>query len=160
MSLKPTVSAERSFSFRRGPFVDQWYDLNNPVQTESPMTVRFTSLREDFPPSMEAVKIQNVLLYFVRSASRPMEVPVAHLRYTARDQAGTVGGGATTVDGAISTRRGNAGSWAAMIGKSTAGDYELALPDTEEMRGQFRDGKIEDNMLVIGYSGRTVPWPD
>ena len=47
-----------------------------------------------------------------------------------------------------------------MIGKSPAGDWELALPDTEEMRGQFRDGKIEDIMLVIGYSGRTPPWPD
>jgi endonuclease G len=52
------------------------------------------------------------------------------------------------------------GSWAAMIGKSPAGDYELALLGTEEMRGQFRDGKIEDIMLVIGYSGRTVPWAD
>ena len=67
------------------------------------MTVRFATLREDFPPNLESIKIQNVLLYFVRSGTTPLEVSVAHLRYTARDQAGTVGGGATTVDGAISS---------------------------------------------------------
>jgi hypothetical protein len=162
-SLKPTLSAERSFSFFRGQFADQWYDLHNSGQTSTPMTVRFTTLREDFPPNVEALKIQHVLLFFVRSNGTPFEMPVSHLRYTAQGQAGTVGGSATSIDGIISTRRGNAGSWTAMIGKSPAGEWELALPDTEEIRDRFGDEgsneNIEDILFVITYSGRTPEWP-
>jgi hypothetical protein len=74
-----------------------------------------------FPPNLEALKIQQVLLYFVRADAGSFEVPVSHLRYTAQEEPGTVGGSATSIDGIISTRRGNAGSWTAIIGKSPAG---------------------------------------
>jgi Tc toxin complex TcA C-terminal TcB-binding domain len=42
-SLRSTVNADRPFSFR-SQFADQWYDLHNPEQTSTPMTVRFTTL--------------------------------------------------------------------------------------------------------------------
>ena len=157
-SLKPTVTADRPFSFRN-QFADQWYDLHNPDQTSTPMTVRFTTRREDFPPNIEALKIQHVLLYFVRSNATSFEVPVSHLRYTAQEEPGTAGGSATSIDGIISTRRGNAGSWTAMIGKSPAGEWELAIPNTEEMKKRFKTEEIEDILLVITYSGRTPEWP-
>lgn len=157
-SLKPTVSAEGPFSFRN-QFADQWYDLHNPEQTKTPMTVVFTTLREDFPPNLEALKIQQVLLYFVRSTGAPVEVVVSHLHFTAQQEAGTVGGSATTIDGIISTRRGNAGSWTAIIGKSPVGKWELALPNTEELRNHFEQEDIEDILFVITYSGRTPDWP-
>jgi hypothetical protein len=157
-SLKPTVSAARPFSLRN-QFADQWYDLHNPEQTSTPMTVRFTTLREDFPPNLEALKIQHVLLYFVRSTAPSVEVLVSHLRYTAQEEPGTVGGSATSIDGIINTRSGNAGSWTAMIGKSPAGEWELALPNTEEMKERFKTEEIEDILLVITYSGRTPEWP-
>jgi hypothetical protein len=68
-----------------------------------------------------------------------------------------------TIDGIISTRRGNAGSWTSMIGKSPIGQWELALPNTEEIRQRFGDGstegEIEDILLVISYSARTPEWP-
>jgi hypothetical protein len=133
--------------------------LHNPEQTSTPMTVRFTTGREDFPPNIQALKIQHVLLYFVRGDATPFEVPVSHFRYTAQAEPGTVGGSATSIDGIISTRRGNAGSWTAMIGKSPAGEWELALPNTEEMNKQFKTEAIEDILLVITYSGRTPEWP-
>ncbi|MBA3755777.1 MAG: hypothetical protein H0X02_05900 [Nitrosomonas sp.] len=127
------------------------------------MTVKFKTFREDFPPNIEALKIQHVLLYFVRANATLVEMPVSHLRYTAKEDPGTVGGSATSVDGIISTRRGNAGSWTAMIGKSPVGEWELALPNTEEIRGRFGDEgsneDIEDILLVITYSGRTSEWP-
>ena len=50
---------------------------------------------------------------------------VTSLRFTEDGGCDRVGGAATTIDGVISTRRGNAGSWAAMIGKSPAGVWEL-----------------------------------
>ena len=67
-SLKPTVSADRPFSLRN-QFADQWYDLHNPEQTSTPMTVRFSHLREDFPPNIEALKIQHVLTSCAPSTS-------------------------------------------------------------------------------------------
>jgi hypothetical protein len=162
-TLKPTVTSDRPFSFRT-QFADQWYDLHNPAQTSGPMTVRFTTLREDFPPNIEALKIQHVVLYFIGANDKSPEVPVNHLRYTAKDEPGTVGGGATSIDGIISTRRGNAGSWAPMIGKSPIGEWELALPDTEEMRKRFgaedSDEGIQDILLVVTYSARTPDWPN
>lgn len=156
--LKPTVSVDRPFSFRN-QFADQWYDLHNPAQTNRPMTVRFTTLREDFPPNLENLKIAQVLMYFTRNTLKPFEVPVSYLRFTAQDEPGMVGGSATSIDGVISTRRGNAGSWTTMIGKSPVGTWELALPDTEEWRNHFYNEEIDDILFVITFSGRTPPWP-
>ncbi len=133
------------------------------LERSTPMTVRFKTLREDFPPNVEAPKIQHVLLYFVRSDAASFEVPVSHLHCTAQEEPGTVGGSATSIDGIISTRRGNAGSWTAMIGKSAIGDWELALPNTEEMRSRLGDENsnetILDILLVVTYSGRTPDSP-
>ncbi|MGZ8915534.1 MAG: hypothetical protein ACXW1Z_20805 [Methylobacter sp.] len=46
-----------------------------------------------------------------------------------------------------------------MIGKFPAGEWELALPNTEEMRNRFKNEELEDILLVITYSGRTPEWP-
>lgn len=39
------------------------------------------------------------------------------------------------------------------------GEWELALPNTEEMRKRFTAGDIEDVLFVITWSGRTHEWP-
>src|SRR5262249_45768954 len=158
-TLRPTLSADRPFSFRN-QFADQWYDLHNPDLSKTPMTVRFNTRREDFPPNVDGVKIQQVVMYFARADGKSFEAPVNHLRYTEQGAAGSVGGAAMSIDGVISTRRGNAGSWTAMLGKSPAGEWELALPNTEEIRNRFKNEEIEDILLVITYSGRTAAWPN
>jgi hypothetical protein len=162
--LDTHISADRPFSFRH-QFADQWYDLHNPEQTATPMTVRFRTVREDFPPNIEALKIQHVVLYFARlndqsrTNGQPFEVPVIALLFTERGSTGSSGGGATAIDGVISTRRGNAGSWTVMIGRSPVGEWELALPNTAEMKSRFQDEEIEDILFVITYSGHTPAWP-
>ena len=157
-TLRPTLSADRPFSFRN-QFADQWYDLHNPDQTSTPMTVRFTTGREDFPPNLEALKIQQAVLYFARTDGQTFEIPVSQFRFREAGNAGFIGGAATSIDGVISTRRGNAGSWTGMLGKAPFGEWELALPNTEELKTQFRNNVIEDLLLVITYSGRTPAWP-
>jgi len=157
-SLKPTISADRPFSFRN-QFADQWYDLNNPDQTKTPMKVKFQTFREDFPPNVETLKIQQVLLYFVRASQKTFELPITILRFTEQGNQGTVGGSATPIDGKISTRSGNAGSWTVMIGKSPVGEWELTLPNTEEVKKHFLDEDIDDILFVITYAGRTPDWP-
>jgi hypothetical protein len=157
-SLKPDLSADRPFSVR-SQFADQWYELHNPDQSATPLVVRFKTTREDFPPNLDALKIQHVVLYFARAPEQSFEVSVSHLHFTEQGSTVELGGGASSIKGVISTRRGNAGSWAAMIGRSPIGEWELALPDNEQTRELFATEMIEDILLVITYSGRTPEWP-
>lgn len=156
--LDPSVSTDIAFIFRQ-QFADPWYDLNNPDQTATPMTVRFETNREDYPPNIADIRIQHVVLHFVRKAGVSFEVPVTYLRFTEQLGTGTVGGSATSIDGTISTRRGNAASWTPMIGKTPVGVWELALPNTDEMRNRFRDEDIEDILFVLTCAGMTPNWP-
>lgn len=152
--LNNKISAERPFSFRN-QFADQWYDLNNPNLTSTSMIVNFDTCEADFPPNIDNLKIQHVVLYFVRADDVEIEVPVTHLRFTENGGTGTVGGGATSIDGVISTRRGNASSWISMIGKSPYGAWELSLPEK-----LFSNEEITDILFVITYSGNTPEWPE
>ena len=157
-TLSPAFSADRPFSFRL-QFADQWYDLHNPDQTSVPMTVRFKTVREDFAPNLDSLKIDQVVLCFARTNGRPSELPVTSLRFIEEGGAGFTGGESTPIEGVISTRRGNAGSWMAMIGKVPMGIWELAQPNTQEIRALFKNKEIEDILFVITYSGRTPEWP-
>jgi len=161
--LNNKIIAERPFSFRNH-FADQWYDLNNPNLTSTPMIVSFDTREADFPPNIDDLKIKHVVLYFVRADGVDIEVPVTHLRFTDNSGTGTVGGGATSIDGVISTRRGNASSWISMIGKSPYGTWELSLNDNladgrapEEL---LKNEEITDILFVVSYSGNTPEWPE
>jgi hypothetical protein len=157
-TLDQRVSGDRPYSFR-DLFPDAWYDLHNSDQTARPMTVRFKTTREDFPPNVESLRIQHVLLYFARAAGGGFEVPVSGLSFTEQGKPGAVGGAATSIDAVISTRRGNAAAWTAMIGRTPVGEWELALPDTTEMKNRFAADDIQDIVFAITFSGRTPPWP-
>jgi hypothetical protein len=122
-------------------------------------------VREDFPPNVEDLKIQHVVLYFARAdEAPPFEVPVTHLQFivttppTTTNPYGTrvtYGGRATTSGCVISTRRGNATSWTTMIGQAPFQDWELALPNTPEIKNHFVNEEIEDLLFVITDTGRT-----
>jgi hypothetical protein len=157
--LDPNLSADRAFSFRN-QFSDQWYDLHNPVQTTTPTVVRFTTERQDFPPNLEDLLLQHLVLYVVRAQGHIFEISNVQLLYTAQDETTPVGGMVgSSSEGIISTRRGNAGSWTGLIGKAPVGAWELTLPNTEEMRNRFKDNEIDDILLVVTYAGRTPAWP-
>jgi hypothetical protein len=157
--LSDRVSAERPLSLR-AQFADQWYALHNPRQTATPLVVTFKTARTDFPPNVEEFRIQQVLLAFVRAEGQSFEVASAQLRFTPQGDTLAVGGAAgSSVDGIISTRRSNAGSWTGLIGKSPVGAWELALPNTEEMKNRFKNAEIDDILLVLTYAGRTPAWP-
>lgn len=153
--LDRSISAERPFSFRH-QFADQWYDLHNPGQTATPMSVRFKTRAQDFPPNVEYLKIEQVALYFAGAGGEEGEI---ELTFAPEGHANIVGGKATPIDGVVSTRRGNAPSWAqeAMIGKRPVGEWKLTLP--QNMRSRLEDEEIEDILLVITYSGETPDWP-
>jgi hypothetical protein len=157
--LGRTTSADRAYCFRTD-FADAWYDLHNPDTTTTPMTVTFRIEESDFPPNCNDVRIAHVALFFARSDRiSSVEVPVSSLALAPDGSSGKVGGGGTTNDGLLSTRRGNAGSWMAMIGQSPVGMWELSLPDTASLRKLFSDDEIDDIVLVVTYAGRLPVWP-
>jgi hypothetical protein len=158
-SLRNKFSADRPYSFRF-QLADAWYDLHNPDQTATPMIVRFQTLAEDFPSNIEDLRIQQVVLYFSRAEGATFEIPVNYLWFTAQGGSVAVGGAATSAEGVISTRRGNAGSWLPMIGKSPVGDWELSLPDSAQCREWFSDERIREMLFVVTYRGRTPDWPE
>lgn len=100
-----------------------------------------------------------MLLAVAASSEATFEVGPVSLTLTGAD--GTAVGGAVnaTVDGVISTRRGNAGAWIPILGRSPAGTWRLTLPDTEEKHSRFRLEQIEDLLLIVAYEGRTPAWP-
>ncbi len=162
-SLNPNLSANRPFSFTN-QFADQWYDLHNPDQIAppaTPMTVQFSTIREDFPPNLDNLKIQQIALYFVQAEGSPIEVDSVQLQlhFTPKSRTVPVGGSAKPIDGIISTRNGNGSSWTSMFGLSPVGEWELALPNDQPTKDLFKNEEIEDMLFVITYSGRTPDWP-
>lgn len=157
--LPRNLKADRPYSFRH-QLADAWFDLNNPEQSATPMTVTFETRREDFPPNLEELKVRQVMLYVARKDGTSFEVAIDHLHFTPQGEAAAVGGGATTVDGAVSTRRSNGVNWLGMTDdKSPVGTWELALPDTVETKDRFTNEEIEDLLLVVSYQGETPAWP-
>jgi hypothetical protein len=157
--LGENLNAEQAFSLR-DQFADQWYDLHNPEQTTTPMTVNFSTRRQDFPPHLDDLRLQHVLLYVVRAQGHMFEIAHAQMLYTPEGETTPVGGeSGSSLEGLISTRRSNAGSWTALIGTSPVGTWELTFPETQEMKNRFKHEEIDDILLVLTYSGRTLAWP-
>jgi len=162
LNARPFFSADRPFSFRND-LADQWYDVHNPEQTTNPMVVSFTTQRDDFPPNITDLKIEQVVLYFALAEDYPFEVPVTYLHFTEQGSTVPLGGPALSVDGIISTRMGSAGSWISMLGTSPIGQWDLAFPDTfpngQQASDVFKNEEIEDILFAITFSGRTPKWP-
>jgi hypothetical protein len=144
--LDTSISAVRPFSFKN-QFADAWYDLHNPDRTETPMTVRFHTRREDFPPNIEINKIDNrkLLLYFARHSGETFELE-GTLTFTPGGEKKSF----QTVDGAISID---------MSTDTVAGEWELTLLNTQQVKERFEKEEIEDILFVITYSGHTPEWP-
>ncbi|MDR4506964.1 MAG: hypothetical protein MRJ65_01790 [Candidatus Brocadiaceae bacterium] len=111
------------------------------------------------PPNIDNLKIDHLLLYFARAENESFEVDVTHLKFTLQGTTVPItGSGSTSVDGVISTRRGNAGDWVRLIGRSPIGEWEIAL--SPAMETIFNSGQIEDILFVITFSARTAAWPE
>jgi hypothetical protein len=157
LNAKRTVSQDRAFSFRH-QFADAWYDLHNPDLTSQPMSVAFETVREDFPPNIDNVRIEHVTLYFSRKSGRNIEFDTVDLRL-AQSGGGLLGGISRTDNGVISTRAGNGASWLGMRDAPPFGEWRLTLSKAEEVKQWFKDGDVSDILLLVTYGGRLPEWP-
>lgn len=157
--LDRNMEGERPFHFRH-EFADQWYDLHNPDPSDASITVRFETRRSDFPPHIEDLRIEHLLLVFARTNDAEFEVPVESLRFTDTNDNTSEAGGTETTEGIISTRRASGAGWkAALRDLPPLGEWELTLPNTEKVRNRFAEEEIEDIMFVITFKGETPEWP-
>src|SRR5205823_10029357 len=116
----------------------------------------FETVARDFPPNVDvgSLAVEDIALHFVRRDGARFEISPVALRFKERGSAVFVGGSAGTLDGTISTAAGSAGSWMTMQARAPIGQWELTLPDNEDIRSRFQAGDIVDVMLVLTYSGR------
>jgi hypothetical protein len=163
--LNDEISSERVISLSDN-CADDWYALHNPEGVEAPLTVNFSLAPKAFPPNLQGLSIQEVLLVVVPAEGADFEIESARLMLTPHGEEDPVGGNSGgSVDGVISSRRtntgqpGNAVEWAPLRGKSPVGAWELTLPNTVTMRDRFKNEEIDDLLLVLTYEGRTPPWP-
>jgi hypothetical protein len=170
--LNRRMSGERSYSIRQH-FVDQWYQLHNPG-SGGEIKITFPVRRADFAPNVENLRLEHLLLYFGRVAGATFEMPQVQLSFTDRhgnvfqddvtafetEGQGTGLDGIGSLDGVISTRRANGVSWLPLVeaGSPPFGDWQLTLPNTEEVRRRLESEQIEDILLVMSYAGETPPW--
>jgi hypothetical protein len=157
-TFDPELRIDRPFSFRQ-QFPDQWYELHNPDRAATPMSIRFKTVRGDFLPNINDLRIQHVVLYLAPVNGQTVEIRGARLQFKRTGDQTTVGGPADSIDGVISTRRANGDNWRPIIDKLPIGEWELALPNDEATKSLFKQDKVQDILLVISYSGRTPDWP-
>jgi hypothetical protein len=156
-SLPRRFRADRAFSFQYD-LPDQWYQLHNPEQSSTPMTVRFETDAEQFPANLGRFSMADITLYFSSQQGTTFEVEMEHLRFQEQGQQGWIGGSALTVEKTVSTRRSNGASWTPLQGRSPFGVWEMALPNSLAVRELFGEGKITDILLVITYTADTPGW--
>ena len=150
------LSADRPYSFR-SQFPDQWYDLHNPATPHGPVSVRFETGEDSFPPNLSGLMMSALAMLFTGKDGPPGELTDVRLTFTPRGGGAALGGPASPVQGVISTRRGNAAAWTHITGHSPAGTWELTFPDSA--RRLFTTGEITDVIFDITYRYQTAAWP-
>jgi receptor-binding and translocation channel-forming TcA subunit of Tc toxin len=163
-TLDRAISAERVFSFRH-MLQDQWFDLNNPDQTASPMKVSFAVTSADYPPNLEDnISIAAVSLYYVAApGASTMGWDTAlrtKLAYLEDGAAAILSGSADPAGGLAGTRLARGSDWVKFVGKLAVGEWTLAVPDMPATRGLFENNQIDDILFIVTYTATTPPWPD
>lgn len=162
--LGTDYQATMAYSFKDN-FADTWYDLINMASEEGQTNISaiFNTFFNEYPANVGNPKITQLAMYFVMDKRQKFN-PVVNLSFTHySDEAwiikpGVNGGEASAIDGLISTRKGNAASWLAIVDDSPVeGTWKLSIsnPDTLKL---FRDGAIRNIVFAVTYKGELPPY--
>ncbi len=125
---------------------DQWFDLHNPEQTETPYMVNFQISERDLAPNITDAQNTAIGIYFLMKDGATFSSSV------------TLGTGealfeATPNDNLISTRA-SGGGLNGLVGEySPVNTWTFGLADTQETQGFFAEDKIDDILIIFSYSG-------
>jgi hypothetical protein len=182
--LGTTRSLTTSVSLRN-EFPDQWYDLLNPTDPENPSPFTMTLPREMFPPHLDHLEIESLILHLAPTAQAPLPLTVSDLLIPATparpatrlappgDHANLPAGTrpsplALAADPAATRSVGPAsapdglistrrGKWTAALGSTPVGQWSISITDPSTC-DLLRGGDVDDLILVIGYRGELPPW--
>jgi Tc toxin complex TcA C-terminal TcB-binding domain len=156
-----SFSGDRAFSVR-DEFPDAWYEFNNPesvADEANRMRATLPMQREDFPPHLEELAVQELSLFFLRKDGFTQELRIDSLVYTAPGGEVITAGEVHTTGGIAGTRRPNGAAWEVLVGHDPVGEWSIQLENTELTRTWFKDGSIQDLVLVVTVTGTTPAWP-
>ena len=143
------LGGDRVFSVR-DEFVDQFYELSNPADATQPRSVTVSMEASAFPVSVSDLQVEDVAVCLLTGGAGSVPTVALGLQH------GGEGGTATTIDGIVSTRRGNGAPWARIAG-SPLGTWVLTL---DPAAGALLDaGTVTDVLLVVGWSAVGPEWP-
>lgn len=139
---------------------DQWFDIVNPDQAETPFSVSFDLGKNNFPVNVKDPIITNVLLYFPQAGENSKEVSISKFTFAVstddlQTEIGILENAISTNDARISTADANGTNINGMLGKSVGGKWSLALTDTPQLRQLIDDEMLTDILLVITFAGET-----
>lgn len=158
--LDRRFSGDRSFSLRN-QYPDVWFELNNPDTVEDPeqrMRAVVPLTREDLPAHIQDLRVAHLTLFVVRRDDFDEELAIRAVDHTSGGQTVSAGEVRTT-GGIISTRRPGGTPWQVFIDRNPVGDWGFQLEDNPQVRSWFREGLIEDIVIVLTLSGTTPEWP-
>ena len=98
-------------------------------------------------------------LFCVRKEGFIEDLSISAVSLTGRSGRVTSSGEVRTTGGIISTRRPVGTPWQVFVGHDPAGDWSVQLADTQTQRQWFRDGLIEDLVIVTTIAAQTPSWP-
>jgi peptidoglycan hydrolase-like protein with peptidoglycan-binding domain len=157
------VSNVISFSLR--DFADSWYQLLAQAQSASPPRVLVAQYRlsaDDFPPNLSNLQLQQLALMAIEGNGGTEELTIDHLSLNGRPAPAAKTTHAVTAQGIVSTLNGSGASWREqLLGNqwSPVGTWELGLIADPATLASLRNGRVQDLVLVITYSGTVPPWP-
>jgi len=158
--LDRSFSSDRAFSLR-DQFADAWYELHHPEQVEPTrqMLAELPVRREDFPPHVSDLRIQQITLFSVRAEGVLQEIKLVSLAQTIPGLNTVTAGEVLTQGGIVGTRRPNGAPWQALVGRHPVGNWALQLENSPSLRAAIKDESILDLVLVLTVNGTTPEWP-
>ncbi len=158
--LGAQFEGERPFSFKSS-FPDQWFDLNNCelLESEDKFKVRLDLSNRDFPPNLENIHLQNVLMAFdiEDQDSNPLTIEVS-----------LNGDNCSTKEGRISTRNSTGANWLShMVPLSGGLIWDLEIVSIKDFSGvsmgesqmsEVIKERISDIYMSLSFKAQTPAW--
>lgn len=131
---------------------DQWFDLHNSEQTDTPYEVKFQIGERDLAPHIMDARIASVSVYFLMRDGAEFDQVVA-LGHAAESGNEADVFEATPNENLISTRA-NGQGFASLVGDySPVGAWTFGLEDTTRTRQLIGEDLIDDIFIVLTYDG-------
>lgn len=158
--LGTQFEGERPFSFKSS-FPDQWFDLNNCelLESEDKFKVRLDLSNRDFPPNLENIQLQNVLMAFdiEDQENNPLTIEVS-----------LNGDSCSTTEGRISTRNSTGANWLShMVPLSGDLIWDLEIVSIKDFSGvsmgesqmsKVINERISDVYMSLSFKAQTPAW--